>query len=59
MPVADIMRLGQSGRFTSQQIADMALAEDRAARAARARGDAATADSHERERDSLCALLDD
>ena len=59
MPVADMIRLGTVARLTSQQIADMALSEDRAARAARARGDTATADSHERERDSLCALLDD
>lgn len=35
----------------------MALAEDRAARAARARGDLEAALSHERERDSLCDLL--
>lgn len=57
MPVADMVRLGTVKRPTSQGIADMALAEDRAARVARARGDTATAESHEAERDSLCALL--
>lgn len=59
MPVADMIRLGTVKRPTSQEVADMALSEDRAARAARARGDTATAESHDRERDALCALLDD
>lgn len=58
MPVADMIRLGTAPRPTSQGLADMALAEDRAARAARARGDTATALAHERERDALCSLLD-
>jgi hypothetical protein len=57
MPVSDIIRLGIGERLTSQQIADMALEEDRAARRARDRGDTATATEHSRERDSLCTLL--
>jgi hypothetical protein len=58
MPVSDIIRLGMGERLTPQQIADMALVEDRRARAARARGDTATALEHDLERDSLCTLLD-
>jgi hypothetical protein len=57
MPIADMIRLGTAPRPTSQGLADMALAEDRAARASRARGDLEAALSHERERDSLCDLL--
>lgn len=56
MPVADMIRLGLA-RLSSQQIADMALEEDRARRAALARGDMAKALEHDREADSLCALL--
>ncbi len=55
-PVSDLVAL-RLARLTPQQAADMALAEDRAARAAWRRGDPATAVQHERERDSLCDLV--
>ena len=56
MPVADIIRLGLAP-MTNQQIADMALAEDQARRAAERRGDSATAAAHDREAERLAALL--
>ena len=59
MPIADMIRLGTVRRMTAQEIADMALSEDRAHRAALARGDTATALAHEAEMISLCALLDE
>jgi hypothetical protein len=43
--------------MTCQHIADMALASDRQARAARARGDTATAESHDRETQRLLAMI--
>jgi len=57
-PVSDMLRLGTAPRHTAQQIADLALSEDRAARIARANGREADAIAHEAERDKLCALLD-
>lgn len=57
MPLADIIKL-EGRRMTSQEIADMALSEDRAARAARRRGDHATAQAHDDESAKLCTLLD-
>lgn len=57
MPVADIIRLGLAPGMTNQQIADMALAEDQARRAAERRGDSATAAAHDREAERLAALL--
>lgn len=56
MPLASIMRLAGQ-RPTSQELADMALSEDRAARAARARGEEEEAKAHEEERDALCDLI--
>lgn len=56
MPVSDMVRLG-TGNLTPQQLADMALAEDRAARAARARGNQWQAAQHRAESDALCDLM--
>lgn len=57
MPVSDMIRLGVAGGLTTQQIADLALAEDRAARAARAKGNEAEARAHDREADALARLM--
>jgi len=57
MPVSDLIRLG-SAKLTPQQIADMALQEDQAARAlARYRTDHPAIAAHWAERDALCKLL--
>lgn len=53
MPVSDIMARG-TGNLTPQQAADMALAEDRLARAAHSRGDLWQAAQHRAESDRLC-----
>lgn len=45
--------------MTGQQIADDALAHDRARRAAERRGDPATAAAHDREAADLCARLNE
>jgi len=58
MPVADILRLGLAN-MSPQQIADMALEEDRAAREAARRGDTDAARLHDMESAKLCALLED
>lgn len=57
MPVSDLMKLGTAGRLTSQQAADMALAEDRLARAAMARGNLWQAAQHRAESDALCDAI--
>lgn len=59
MPVSDLLRLGHGQAMTSQQVADMALHEDRAARAARAKGDIEAALFHEQEADALCRLINE
>jgi hypothetical protein len=56
MGVADLLRLGLSS-LTSQQIADVALEEDRARREAERRGDTATAALHDEEVKRLADLL--
>lgn len=56
MPLADIIALNRT-RMTNQQLADLAWYEDRARRAAEARGDAEAACGHEREAVALCALM--
>lgn len=56
MPIADIIRLG-AVRLTTQQIADMALVEDQARRAATNRGDASAAADHDREIVKLATIL--
>lgn len=58
MPIAEIISRGKSGRWTRQQLADMALSEDRAARAARARGDMEAAAGHDRESAALCRMME-
>lgn len=57
-PISDLVerRLAQ---LTPQQIADLALAEDRQMRAALARHDAAAAAQHKLECDRLCRLLEE
>lgn len=58
MSVADLLRLGHTA-MSSQQLADMALAEDRAARDAAKRGDREAHEAHDRESAALCRLLND
>lgn len=55
MSIADILRF--SAPLTNQQIADMALQSDRAAREARRAGRWADADRHQREADKLAGML--
>jgi len=56
MPVSELKHL--AGRQpTNQQLADMALAEDRLARAAHSRGDLWQAAQHRAEADALCDLV--
>lgn len=54
MPISTVR---ESKSLTNQQLADFALQEDRAARAARKRGDYAGAIEHDRERDAITKLL--
>jgi hypothetical protein len=54
MPVSDMV---QGAGLTPQQVADLALEEDRAARRALARGDAPAAWDHTVERDALCRAM--
>lgn len=56
MPVAEIVRLNRL-RMTSQQLADMALAEDREARRYAANGEAELAAEHDKESAALCRLI--
>lgn len=55
MSVADILRFQQP--LTNQQLADMALKEDQAARAARAAGRHLDALMHQLEADKLAGLI--
>lgn len=52
MPIREILHL-RTARLTNQHIADLALAADRAYRAAVRRGDPALAESYLRDRDDL------
>lgn len=57
MAVADIVRLGLAERLTNQQLADLALVADRAARVAKRNGQGQLAACHDRESAALLALL--
>lgn len=54
--IAEIIRLTHT-RMTNQQLADMALQEDQAARAARARGHYDAAREHQACADQLAELI--
>lgn len=56
MPISQLLYL-RTARLTNQQVADFALEEDRAARAARRRGDSEAAAAHEYEVAQLSRLL--
>lgn len=54
MPVSTIR---ETAKLTNQQLADFALQEDRAARAARRRGDMSEAAAHDLECAAIAGLL--
>lgn len=54
MPISTMREVA---KLTNQQLADFALEEDRAARAAARKGDTAQVIVHERERDAIARLL--
>lgn len=56
MSIADVIALTKAP-LTNQQLADMALEEDQAARRARAAGRHDDAQAHDREADALARLL--